>query len=105
MDKRLLIMLESKHYLTVTIIWTKTAIASIMMRGTPEIQIKKKWNASIVLIALNVFVIRSKNKNQKYENTLSSMTKVNIKDNKRPIGHVSHMSKDSSNDKISFIES
>lgn len=65
MDKRTLIMLESKHYLTVTIIWTKTAIASIMMRGTPEIQIKKNWNASIVLIALNVFVIRSKNKNTK----------------------------------------
>lgn len=63
MDKRTLIMLESKHYLTVTIIWTKTAIASIMMRGTPEIKIN--WNASIVLIALNVFVIRSKNKNTK----------------------------------------
>lgn len=66
-----------------------------MIRGTPEIQIKKNWNASIVLIALL----------QKYENTLNSMTKVNIKDNNRPIGHVSHMSKDSSNDKISFIES
>lgn len=60
-DKRTLIMLKSKHYLTVTIIRTKTAIASIMMRETPEIKIN--WNASIV--AFNVFVIRSKNKNKK----------------------------------------
>lgn len=46
MDKRTLAMLESKHYLTVTIIWTKTAIASIIMREKPGIKIN--WNASIV---------------------------------------------------------
>lgn len=32
------------------------------------------------------------------------MIKVNIKDNNRLIGYVFYMSKDSSNDKISFIE-
>lgn len=73
------------------------------MRGTPEIQIKKKlkckYRFNCIKRICNTF------EEQKYENTLNSMTKVNIKDNKRPIGHVSHISKDSSNDKISFIES
>lgn len=62
------------------------------MRGTPEIQIKKKlkckYRFNCIKRICNTF------EEQKYENTLNSMTKVNIKDNK-----------DSSNDKISFIES
>lgn len=41
---------------------------------------------------------------QKYENTSNSMTQVNIKDNKRPMGDIAHLSKDS-HDKISFKES
>lgn len=33
-----LMMLENKQYLTVTVIWIETPIASIVMRGTPEIE-------------------------------------------------------------------
>lgn len=63
MDKRILIMLESKYYFIVIIIWIKIVIVSIMMWGIFEIKIN--WNVSIVLIVLNVFVICLKNKNMK----------------------------------------